>query len=197
MNGEATLAHARTDAGETILTKLGDRQIVLVGMMASGKTSVGRLLAQKLGIPFVDADQEIETAARMTIPEIFALHGEAYFRSGEKRVIERLLASGPGVIATGGGAFMNSETRGNIAVRGISVWLKADAETILRRAKRRNNRPLLQTENPEATVRALIDVRYPIYALADITVVSEDGPHETTMEAVTHALGTHLRPMQS
>jgi shikimate kinase len=193
MNDAATLPDAEVRDRDKILEALGEKQIVLVGMMASGKTSVGRLLAQRLEIPFVDADQEIETAARMTIPEIFARHGEPYFRSGEKRVIERLLSSGPGVIATGGGAFMNDETRGNIAGRGISIWLKADAETILRRAKRRNNRPLLQTENPEATVRALIDIRYPIYALADITVVSEDGPHEATVESVARALGAHLQ----
>ena len=178
---------------ETVLAGLGDRLIVLVGMMASGKTSVGRLLGQHLGLPFLDADQEIETAAHMTVPEIFARHGEPYFRSGEKRVIARLLRSGPAVLATGGGAFMNAETREAVAARGISVWLKADADTIVRRARRRSNRPLLQTDDPEKTVRELMANRYPVYALADVTVEAEDGPHENTADAVLAALARHLR----
>ncbi len=177
---------------ETVLAALGNRLIVLVGMMASGKTSVGRLLAQRLGLPFLDADHEIETAAHMTVPEIFARHGEPYFRSGEKRVIARLLANGPAVLATGGGAFMNAETREAVAARGISVWLKADADTIIRRARRRSNRPLLQTSDPEKTVRELMANRYPIYALADVTVESEDGPHENTADAVLAALAAHV-----
>jgi len=184
-------------AGESdraaILAGLGDRLIVLVGMMASGKTSVGRLLGQRLGLPFVDADHEIEIAARMTIPEIFAKHGEDDFRGGEKRVIARLLRAGPGVLATGGGAFMNAETRGLVGRRGVSVWLKADAETILRRARRRSNRPLLQTGNPERTVRDLMAARYPVYAEADVIIDSEDGPHEATTDIVIAALAGHLR----
>jgi shikimate kinase len=187
---------ARTAAGGTdrspILAGLGDRLIVLVGMMASGKTSVGRMLALRLGLPFVDADHEIETAAQLTIPEIFAKHGEADFRNGEKRVIARLLRTGPAVLATGGGAFMNAETRAAVAARGVSVWLKADADTILRRARRRSNRPLLQTDDPERTVKSLMQMRYPIYALADLTISSEDGPHEATAEAVMAALAAHL-----
>jgi shikimate kinase len=180
-----------------ILAGLGDRLVVLVGMMASGKTSVGRILGQRLALPFLDADHEIETAARMTIPEIFAKHGEADFRSGERRVIARLLRSGPAVLATGGGAFMNEETRTAIALRGVSVWLKADAETILRRARRRSNRPLLQTDDPDRTVRQLMEVRYPLYALADITVDSEDGPHEATADAVMAGLAAHLSGRQT
>lgn len=174
-----------------ILAHLGDRLVVLVGMMASGKTSVGRLLAHRLDLPFVDADQEIETAAGMTVPEIFAMHGEDYFRDGERRVIARILRDGPKVLATGGGAFMNADTRAAIAKRGISVWLKADMETILRRARRRSNRPLLQNNDPEGTVRRLIEVRYPIYAAADVTIVSKDGPHEETTDEVMRALCEH------
>ncbi len=174
------------------LGHLGDRLIVLVGMMASGKTSIGKLLAMRLGIPFVDADHEIETAAHMSIPEIFARHGEADFRSGERRVIARLLREGPRVLATGGGAFMSDVTRQAIAERAISVWLKADAETIFRRARRRSNRPLLQTDDPEATIRRMIETRYPIYGEADITIMSEDGPHDATVDKVIEALDAFL-----
>jgi shikimate kinase len=175
-----------------ILNHLGDRLIVLVGMMASGKTSIGKLLAQRLGIPFVDADVEIETAAHMTIPEIFASHGEADFRSGERRVIARLLRDGPRVLATGGGAFMSEDTRHAISLRGVSVWLQADAETLYRRARRRSNRPLLQTDDPEATIRRLIETRYPIYAEADLTILSEDGPHDTTVDLLLATLETYF-----
>jgi len=184
-------------AASQILGSLGDRLVVLVGMMASGKTSVGRLLAQRLGLPFVDADHEIEAAARMTVAEIFAKHGEADFRSGEKRVIARLLRSGPAVLATGGGAFIDAETRQAVAARGVSVWLKADAETILRRARRRSNRPLLQTSDPERAVRDLMAARYPIYALADVTVSSEDGPHDATAETVIAALSAYFAGLAS
>ncbi len=177
-----------------ILSHLGDRLIVLVGMMASGKTSVGRLLAQRLEIPFVDADQEIETAASMSVPEIFAMHGEPYFRDGERRVIARILRDGPKVLATGGGAFMHADTRAAIANRGVSVWLKADLETILRRARRRSNRPLLQNSDPEGTVRRLIENRYPIYAQANVTIVSKDGPHESTVDDVMLAVAEHMLP---
>jgi shikimate kinase len=176
-----------------ILESLGDRLIVLVGMMASGKTSVGRLLAQKLEIPFVDADHEIEVAAQMSVPEIFTKHGEADFRSGERRVIARILRDGPRVLATGGGAYMNAQTREAIRDRGLSVWLKADAETILRRAKRRTNRPLLQSGNPEETVRKLIEIRYPIYAEADVTVESRDGTHEETVASIVEAIVLFLK----
>jgi shikimate kinase len=179
-------------SAETIRAALGDRLIVLVGLMASGKTSVGRILGQKLALPFVDADHEIEAAAQMTIPEIFTKHGEADFRSGERRVIARLLREGPRVLATGGGAFMNAETRAAIRERGISVWLKADFDTLMRRARRRTNRPLLQTADPEATMRKLMETRYPVYAEADITILSIDGPHEGTADAILAALGGHL-----
>ena len=131
-------------AESAIVAALGRRSIVLVGMMGAGKSSVGRRLAARLGMPFVDADTEIEAAAGMTIPEIFSIHGEAYFRAGEARVIARLLDGGPQVLATGGGAFMNPDTRAAIRVKGISIWLKADFEVLLRRVKRRTDRPLLQ-----------------------------------------------------
>lgn len=171
---------------------LGARHVVLVGLMASGKTSVGRALAQKLGLPFADADQEIETAARMTIPEIFARHGEPYFRNGERRVIARMLGGPPQVLSTGGGAFMDVETRRAIAETGVSVWLKADLETLMRRVKRRSNRPLLQTADPEATMRDLIEIRSPVYATADVTVVSHDCTHEAMADLVVTALLDHL-----
>jgi shikimate kinase len=187
-----TRANATRMSAETIRAALGDRLIVLVGLMASGKTSVGRILGQKLALPFVDADHEIEAAAQMTIPEIFTKHGEADFRSGERRVIARLLREGPRVLATGGGAFMNAETRAAIRERGISVWLKADFDTLMRRARRRTNRPLLQTADPEATMRKLMETRYPVYAEADITILSIDGPHEGTADAILAALGGHL-----
>lgn len=171
---------------------LGTRSVVLVGMMGAGKSSIGRKLAQTLEIPFVDADTEIEAAAGMTIPEIFASHGEPYFRAGEARVIARLLEGGPQVLATGGGAFMREETRRAIRAKGISVWLKADYEVLVRRIKRRTDRPLLKTDNPAATLRTLIAERYPVYAEADITVLSRDVPHETIVGEILSALADWL-----
>ena len=156
----------RRTAGAALLAALGRRSIVLVGMMGAGKSSIGRRLAQRLGLSFVDADAEIEAAhAGMTIAEIFATYGEPYFRSGEQRVIARLLDSGPQVLATGGGAYMNAETRAGIAQKGISVWLKADFEVLMRRVKRRStaDRPMLQGD-PAQRIRHLMDERYPVYA---------------------------------
>jgi len=176
------------DRSGSILQKLNGRSIVLVGMMGTGKTSIGRRLAAALGLPFVDADVEIETAAGMTIPEIFARHGEAYFRDGERRVIARILADGQRVLATGGGAFINPITRERVAERGVSVWLKADAEVLARRVRKRSNRPLLQTRDPEKTIRELSEQRDPIYALADFCLISRDGPHEAMVEAVLDTL---------
>jgi shikimate kinase len=156
--------------------------------MGAGKTTVGRRLAQKLGLSFVDADAEIERAAGETIPEIFERHGEAAFRDGERRVIARLLADGPQVLATGGGAFMDETTRANIAARGISVWLRADLDVLMRRVARRGNRPLLKQGDPRRTMERLIGERYPVYQRADITVESIEGPHETVVDDVIEKL---------
>ena len=173
---------------ETVRQRLGQRPIVLVGLMGAGKTSVGRRLAEKLGIPFVDADHEIEAAAGKPIKEIFADHGEAYFREGERRVIQRLIGNGAQVLATGGGAYMNDETRARIQEHGISVWLRASLPLLMKRVAKRQDRPLLQTEDPEAVMRGLIDKRYPVYALADVTVESRDVQHGQMVNDVIRAL---------
>jgi shikimate kinase/3-dehydroquinate synthase len=173
---------------------LGGRSLVLVGMMGAGKTSVGRRLAQRLNLPFVDAYAEIVAGARMTIPEIFERFGEPYFRDGERKVIARLLEGGPKVLATGGGAFMNPATRDRVAALGVSVWLKPEFEVLLRRVRKRSNRPLLQTADPEATLRRLLGERGPIYGLADITIESRDGPHDMTVENIMDALRRRAAP---
>lgn len=177
---------------EDLIKVLGNRSIVLVGIMGSGKSTVGRRLAQRLGLPFVDADTEIEKAANMTISEIFASHGEAYFRSGEERVIARLLQQGPQILATGGGAYMSEATREAIQKDGVSVWLKADLDTVMARVRKRSNRPLLQNPDPEGTLRALLAVRDPVYAQADLCVYSRDVPHEVVMEEILRALISRL-----
>ena len=182
---------AVTPAATALCTALGRRSVVLIGMMGAGKSSVGRRLAARMGLPFVDAAVEIEKAAGMSIAEIFATHGEAYFRAGEARVIARLLQGGPQVLATGGGAFMNPETRAAIRANGISVWLRATLDVLNRRIKRRGDRPLLKTADPVGTLRRLIDERYPSYAEADLTVESRDVPHETVVEEVMAALRSH------
>jgi shikimate kinase len=172
---------------ETAKQLLGNHAIVLVGLMGAGKTSVGRRLAEKLDIPFVDADHEIEVAAGKTIPEIFADHGEDYFREGERRVITRLLENGQQVLATGGGAFMNNETRARIKELGVSLWLKADLDVLLKRVAKRNDRPLLK-ENPEQVMKDLMQKRYPIYAEANITVESRDVQHGQMVNDVIKAI---------
>lgn len=171
-----------------LLALLGPRSVVLVGMMGAGKSSIGRRLAARLDLPFVDADHEIELAAGMSVSDIFAVHGEAGFRDGEARVIARLLDGGPIVLATGGGAFMREETRARIKARGVSIWLKAEPDVILRRVKRRNTRPLLQTGDPVATIARLCDERYPVYAGADATVMSRDVSHDTIVGECVNAL---------
>jgi len=173
---------------QTVRQRLGERPIVLVGLMGAGKTSVGRRLAEKLDIPFVDADHEIEAAAGKPIKEIFADHGEAYFREGERRVIQRLIANGAQVLATGGGAYMNDETRARIQENGISVWLRASLPLLMKRVAKRQDRPLLQADDPEAVMRSLIDKRYPVYALADVTVESRDVQHGQMVNDVVRAL---------
>lgn len=171
-----------------ILRLLGGRTIVMVGMMGAGKSSVGRRLAARLALPFIDADTEIERAANATIPEIFETHGEAYFRDGERRVILRLLDGNPKVLATGGGAFVSAETRDAIRAAGVSIWLKADRDLILQRVKRRSNRPLLKTADPEATVDRLLAERNPIYSEANVHVQSRDVAHEIVMADILAAL---------
>ncbi len=176
-----------------ILAGLESRSLVLVGMMGVGKSSVGRRLAGRLGIPFVDADSEIEKAAGMSIADIFARHGEPDFRSGEARVIARLLQGGPQVLATGGGAFMNPSTRNAVRAKGISIWLKAELDVLLRRiSKRRNERPLLQGGDPEETLRGLLAEREPTYGLADLTVQSRDVSHEAVVADIMTALVAFL-----
>jgi shikimate kinase len=178
---------------EAVKRLLDGRSIVLIGLMGAGKSSVGRRLAHKLSIPFVDADAEIEMAAGKSITEIFADHGEAYFREGERKVIARLLESGPQVLATGGGAFMNAETREKIAALGVSVWLKADLSLLMKRVRRRNNRPLLRNDEPEAIMRKLMAERYPIYSTANITVESRDVPHTRIVAEVIRAIAMGAR----
>ena len=175
-----------------LLAALGRRSIVLVVMMGEGKSSVGRKLADRIGLPFVDADSEIETAAGMSIAEIFQIRGEADFRAGEARVIARLLDGGPQVLATGGGAFINPETRRLIGEKGISVWLRAEFDVLMKRIKRRNDRPLLRTADPAATLQQLIDDRYPTYATADLIVDSRDVMHEVIVDEVIETVSAHL-----
>lgn len=180
-------------AATAINAALQNRSIVLIGMMGVGKSSIGRRLAARLGMPFVDADLEIEKAAGMSISDIFARHGEADFRSGEARVIARLLDAGPQVLATGGGAFMNEGTRAAIKAKGVSIWLTADFEVLMRRIlKRRNERPMLQTDDPAETLRQLIVAREPIYALADLTVQSREAPHDAIVTEIVAALAGFL-----
>jgi shikimate kinase len=185
-------ASASTSPEADILAALGTRLIVLVGMMGAGKSTIGRRLAARLRLRFVDADGEIETAAGMTIPEIFEIHGESYFRDGEARVIARLLEDGPAVLATGGGSFMREETRGRIGTRAISIWLKADADVIMRRVRRRADRPLLQTTDPAATVGRLMTEREPVYQYADLTICSRDVPHDKIVDECVEALHARL-----
>ena len=171
-----------------IVAALGRGSIVMVGMMGAGKSSIGRRLAARLGIPFADADAEIEQAAGMSIADIFEAHGEPSFRSGEARVIARLLEHGPQVLATGGGAFMNPQTRVNIHRKGISVWLKAEHDVLARRLRRRSDRPLLKTADPMATLTSLLAKRDPIYGEANIVVVSRDVSHEVIVDEIVTAL---------
>lgn len=170
-----------------IVRALGARSVVLVGMMGAGKSSIGRRLAARLGIPFVDADAEIESAAGMTIAEIFAKHGEPYFRAGEARVIARLLENGPQVLATGGGAVMDQHTRDLIHIKGISVWLKANLDLLLKRTKRRNDRPLADR------MKDLLPLREPVYAQSDIIVQSRDEPHDAIIDEIIAAMPKYLK----
>jgi shikimate kinase len=170
------------------------RTLVLVGLMGAGKSAIGRRLATRLNLPFVDADREIESAAGCTIEDIFARYGEPAFRAGERRVILRLLAEPVHVLATGGGAFIDAEIRAAVKAQGISVWLRADLELLLRRVSRRTDRPLLKRGEPREVLERLMAARYPIYAEADLVVDSIDGPPETMVEAVIAALAAWPAP---
>jgi shikimate kinase len=179
--------NAQEQAQKTALVAaLGSRSVVLIGMMGAGKSSIGRRLATRLAIPFADADSEIEIAASMSIAEIFEAHGEPYFRAGEQRVIARLLDHGPQVLATGGGAVMDQRTRDLIHIKGISVWLKADLDVLLKRTKRRGERPLADK------LKDLLPLREPVYAQADIVVHSRDEPHDTIVDEIVAALAKHF-----
>lgn len=169
-----------------------DKTVVLIGMMGAGKTCIGRKMAERLGLPFVDADQEIAEAAGCAIPDIFALHGEAAFREGERRVIMRLLDEPVHILATGGGAFMDERTREKIREKGISIWLRADIDLLLRRVSRRSNRPLLKQGEPREVLEKLMAERDPVYAKADIIVDSVDGPRDAMVNKVMDALAEYL-----
>ncbi len=177
---------------KTIRKCLGSSSVVLIGLMGAGKTAIGRRLANRLGLNFVDADTEIEQAAGKSISDIFTDHGEAHFRNGERRVITRLLGDGPQVLATGGGAYMNDETRKTISECGVSVWLKADLKVLMERVVRRDHRPLLKTKDPEAVMKRLMDERYPVYSSSDVMVRSRDVPHEVIVDEIMAALAKHL-----
>ncbi len=178
---------------ENLAHRLGRRSLVFVGLMGAGKTVIGRRVADALKLPFIDSDHEIETVSRMTVPDLFAAYGESEFRSLERRVIARLLKSGPRVVSTGGGAFMSAQTRRAVARRGISVWLKADLPTLMERVGRRSNRPLLNNDDPEGVMRRLMDERYPLYAEADIVVHSRNEAKEVIVAEVIAALDDHLQ----
>lgn len=188
----ASSAPASTSQEAEIVAALGARSVVLVGMMGAGKSSIGRRLAARLSLPFLDADTEIEVAAGMSIPDIFETHGEPRFRDGEARVIARLLEGEPVVLATGGGAFMREETRRRIGDKAVSIWLKADADVIMRRVRRRADRPLLQTADPAGTIQRLIEEREPVYRHADLTILSRDVPHEKIVDECVDALHARL-----
>ena len=183
----------RKARAEELAQRLAGRPVVLVGMMGAGKTTVGRRLAARLGRPFLDSDEEIEKAAQMSIPEIFAQRGEPEFRAGETRVIARVLKTQNVVLATGGGAFVHPETRALVKQEAVSVWLKAEIDILFERVSRRANRPLLQTANPRATLEKLIEDRYPLYAEADVTVVSRDVPQDAVAADVVDAVLAHLK----
>ena len=185
-------AHASASREAAIVAALGQRSVVLVGMMGAGKSTIGRRMAMRLRLPFIDADNEIEAAAGMSIPDIFETHGEPHFRDGEARVIARLLDGGPILLATGGGAFMREDTRNRIRDKAISMWLKAEADVILRRVKRRADRPLLQNADPAAVIARLIEARHPFYEQTDILIDSRDVPHDKIVDESVVALHEHL-----
>lgn len=189
---EATTQAEEASGAERVATLLGTRNVILVGMMGAGKTSIGRRLSHVLHVPFVDADAEIERAANLTVAEIFEHYGEEQFRDGEQRVIARILSDGPKVVATGGGAFMAEATRQLCRETGITIWLKADVPVLLERVRKKSTRPLLNQADPEAVLRELLALREPVYALADIVVASRDVPQPVVVGEIVAALLTHL-----
>jgi shikimate kinase len=187
-----TILNLAPSLGERAKAALGKRNLVLVGLMGAGKSAIGRIVAQQLGLPFIDTDTEIERVSRMTISELFAAYGEEEFRALETRVIKRLLRTGPRVVSTGGGAFINEKTRKQIERGGLSVWLSADIDVLWERVNKRDHRPLLKTENPKQTLQDLMDKRYPVYALADITVQSRDVRKEVIANEVLTSVIEHF-----
>jgi shikimate kinase len=187
-----TILNLAPSLGQRAKAVLGKRNLVLVGLMGAGKSAIGRIVAQQLGLPFIDTDTEIERVSRMSISELFAAYGEEEFRALETRVIKRLLRTGPRVVSTGGGAFINDKTRKQIERGGLSVWLNADLEVLWERVNKRDHRPLLKTENPKQTLQDLMDKRYPIYALADITVQSRDVRKEVIANEVLTSVIEHI-----
>lgn len=179
------------DSVETVRRALGRRSLVLVGLMGCGKSSIGKRLATRLALPFIDTDEEIERVAQKSISEIFADHGEAFFRDREAKVIARLLSSGPQVLATGGGAFITPETRQKVREAGVSIWLRAELPILMRRVGKRDTRPLLKDGDPEQVMRNLMAARYPVYGEADLTVESRDIPHDSIVTEIIQALSRH------
>jgi shikimate kinase len=196
-DGEPPTMDAMTDALPAVpadlLDRLGTRSIVFIGLMGAGKTAIGRKVAQALGLPFIDSDHEIETVSRMTIPELFEHYGEPEFRALEERVISRLVKDGPQVLSTGGGAFMNANTRAAVATDGVSVWLKADLDTLMARVVRKPNRPLLQNPDPRGVMQKLMNDRYPVYGLANIIVQTREAKREEIMAEVIASIADWLK----
>jgi shikimate kinase len=190
MNAQPATATPEDQAA--LLAALGARSVVFVGLMGAGKTAIGRKVAGALGLPFIDSDHEIESVSRMTIPELFERYGEAEFRALEQRVILRLLENGPQVLSTGGGAFINAQTREAVQAHGVSVWLKADIDLLMERVSKKQNRPLLKNDNPRAVLIRLMEERYPVYALADITVLTRDERKEVIADEAIEALSRHF-----
>ena len=196
-HGRPRPAHAIPETiRAALISRLGARSIVFVGLMGAGKTAIGRRVASDLDLPFLDSDHEIEAASRMTVPELFELYGETEFRSLEQRVIARILETGPQVLSTGGGAYLNPLTRETIKAHGVSVWLKADLDVLMERVSKKQNRPLLKTADPRATMERLMAERYPVYASADVTVPTRDERKEVIATEVVEALDRHFLDME-
>ena len=188
----AQISQPLTESQTALLGRLGQRSIVFVGLMGAGKTAIGRKVAASLSLPFMDSDQEIESVSRMTVPELFERYGEPEFRALEQRVIARLLEQGPQILSTGGGAYMNAQTREMIAAYGVAVWLKADLDLLMERVSKKQNRPLLKNDNPRAVLQNLMTERYPVYATADVTVATRDERKEVIAAEVVEALAAYF-----